>query len=681
MNRIVSAILFSCIYLNGFGQYVWFNSYAGIHDVDVSGMATDPDNNLFIVGNSESGFNSGKTFLSGPGSCVIKLSPQGTVIWAKPITYNQSAYAAALDVRADGLGNVYVSGQYPQQVTIGHLSVSQPGDFGSYLAKLDGNGNVAWIKNYPLLQNLYQFSVNHAGEVAIAGDIANSPLRSGDLVLYGTGAFGALYDTNGVLVWGRMFSSGEAKSSLPISVALSSNGDYFFCGRYEGLLEIDGKQVSTPGLNRFDTYYAKINRQGQCEWITTAQRTVPASLANSLVLEYGEMTIDESGDLYATGTFFKSMTIGGETLTATYGNRDQSTTMYAARIDDQGNLKWLQDIRPLMEAVTTSENIIVKNAEVFVSGVIDKFPYYAVLNSADGSILEGIAEFDVGFGSIAGGLAVDAELGVYLSGRNVPIDGERSTGYVFKVGDRDAVADAGEVNTLPEYCVNGTIHATTSPVFNATSYEWVVVRGAESYVFVSDGPEIEIPLDQFGPGEISIKVRGVNESGSGKYSGVSTVSILDQNNHPAIAVQCNSLVVVRGGNSVLWYSSTQSVSDEQGLKTYTPPGDGVYYVIEQQVCGPVKSNEINFKPLTASSLFIPNIITPNDDGKNDQWVLDKKITGADISIFSRWGTAVFTALNYQNNWNGGDVSGGVYFYTISHECFPEGITGPITVVK
>ena len=66
-------------------------------------------------------------------------------------------------------------------------------------------------------------------------------------------------------------------------------------------------------------------------------------------------------------------------------------------------------------------------------------------------------------------------------------------------------------------------------------------------------------------------------------------------------------------------------------------------------------------------LFIPNIITPNGDGKNDKFVilgLDA-YPGSEVSIFNRWGNMVYTSADYKNNWSGDGLVEGTYFYTVS----------------
>ena len=65
-------------------------------------------------------------------------------------------------------------------------------------------------------------------------------------------------------------------------------------------------------------------------------------------------------------------------------------------------------------------------------------------------------------------------------------------------------------------------------------------------------------------------------------------------------------------------------------------------------------------------LFIPDIITPNGDGFNDQWVLSNiaSFDQHDIQLFSRWDTEIFHTRSYAQNWNGDNLPDGTYFYII-----------------
>ena len=47
-------------------------------------------------------------------------------------------------------------------------------------------------------------------------------------------------------------------------------------------------------------------------------------------------------------------------------------------------------------------------------------------------------------------------------------------------------------------------------------------------------------------------------------------------------------------------------------------------------------------------------ISPNEDGKNDYWVLQnlEEYENAEVFIFNRWGSLVFHDDHYQNDWRG-----------------------------
>ena len=73
-------------------------------------------------------------------------------------------------------------------------------------------------------------------------------------------------------------------------------------------------------------------------------------------------------------------------------------------------------------------------------------------------------------------------------------------------------------------------------------------------------------------------------------------------------------------------------------------------------------------PITATQ-----VITPNGDGINDTWMVENITNHQNsvVRVFNRWGSLVYSAKNYQNDWdgklNGSDVTvpdGGSYYYQI-----------------
>lgn len=88
---------------------------------------------------------------------------------------------------------------------------------------------------------------------------------------------------------------------------------------------------------------------------------------------------------------------------------------------------------------------------------------------------------------------------------------------------------------------------------------------------------------------------------------------------------------------------------------------------------------------------IPQVITPDENGKNDSWILNLD-TKSEVKIFNRWGSLVFLASPYMNDWNGqtsdgintigkGFLPGGTYFYVIDKKDGERPISGYIELIR
>ena len=70
--------------------------------------------------------------------------------------------------------------------------------------------------------------------------------------------------------------------------------------------------------------------------------------------------------------------------------------------------------------------------------------------------------------------------------------------------------------------------------------------------------------------------------------------------------------------------------------------------------------------------FAPTIMTPNEDGVNDTFVIPclNNFTNSHMCIYNRWGDEVFRSENYQNDWDGTNqnkgesLPSGTYFYQL-----------------
>ncbi|RWY45996.1 gliding motility-associated C-terminal domain-containing protein [Mucilaginibacter gilvus] len=67
-----------------------------------------------------------------------------------------------------------------------------------------------------------------------------------------------------------------------------------------------------------------------------------------------------------------------------------------------------------------------------------------------------------------------------------------------------------------------------------------------------------------------------------------------------------------------------------------------------------------------SNIKVPNIITPNSDGKNDVFEVIgiASYPGSRLLIFNRWGNQVYKSEDYHNNWDGTGLADGTYYYLL-----------------
>lgn len=88
-----------------------------------------------------------------------------------------------------------------------------------------------------------------------------------------------------------------------------------------------------------------------------------------------------------------------------------------------------------------------------------------------------------------------------------------------------------------------------------------------------------------------------------------------------------------------------------------------------------KEEDINLKnnrsqaTVKIVSFFIPNVFTPNGDGKNDTFVIAglELFKNVELRVFNRFGYEVYHAETYCNDWNGSGLNSGTYFYYLKME--------------
>jgi gliding motility-associated-like protein len=156
----------------------------------------------------------------------------------------------------------------------------------------------------------------------------------------------------------------------------------------------------------------------------------------------------------------------------------------------------------------------------------------------------------------------------------------------------------------------------------------------------------------------------VNDKGDTKANTPVTVDVLENDN---------------AGNSSLDKSSVEIIIppahgtvevNEAGTVTFTPDpgytGEDIFTYRVKNAHGQYSNVANVHVTVTMSSVNVPNLFTPNGDGRNDYFEIRglNQYAENELVIVNRWGNEVYRQKGYQNNWTGEGLSEGTYYYLL-----------------
>ena len=178
-----------------------------------------------------------------------------------------------------------------------------------------------------------------------------------------------------------------------------------------------------------------------------------------------------------------------------------------------------------------------------------------------------------------------------------------------------------------------------------------------------------------------VKVYGTN----GCSSDTSDFTIIDVIPLPTVTVGPDTTIdlgqIVQlhsnasGATTLVYFWSPDSFLNVTNIPNpvYSGPDTIIFQlkVTDTYGCSATAYDTINVR--IPDNVLLPNVITPNGDGKNDVWALNPKINliGSHLVIFNRWGEVVYETDNYNNDWGGTykstghKVPDGTYYYVLT----------------
>lgn len=209
-------------------------------------------------------------------------------------------------------------------------------------------------------------------------------------------------------------------------------------------------------------------------------------------------------------------------------------------------------------------------------------------------------------------------------------------------------------------------------VQGAPNYQWIDTSGTLS--------SLEIPNPDARPKyTTTYTVIGTNECASDTLAVEVLVNETDAAAGPdtCIAPGSEAIVYAVGGIAYEWQEADYPVQDPTAQQTTASPEEATLYIVsitDINGCVVSDSMEVLVAADPVESIRRINLITPNDDGMNDELEFRgvEKFGPNKLEVYNRWGSLVYQKVNYQldeerfdGTKNGKKLPAGNYYYVLS----------------
>jgi gliding motility-associated-like protein len=105
---------------------------------------------------------------------------------------------------------------------------------------------------------------------------------------------------------------------------------------------------------------------------------------------------------------------------------------------------------------------------------------------------------------------------------------------------------------------------------------------------------------------------------------------------------------------------------------------GLYWVKVTNICG---GEDVDTILVAVIDPYIPNLITSNNDGKNDRFEIQDIQKGKGrLWIYNRYGEPVYQSENYMNDFSGEHLTEGVYYFLFTYPTCPD-VKGWLQIIR
>jgi DNA-binding beta-propeller fold protein YncE len=314
------------------GDPLWTRRFGGTGmDMGVS-IATNARGEIYVLGQfsgvMDTGLDTRHHSAGLEDIFLLKLDMNGNPLWSKSFGGDSHDYADHVVI--DDSGDVFITGSFMDEISLGGKKHRCKGVHDIFVAKLDPEGNYIWSKAYGDEQDQICLRPlpTRDGGVFLAGyfrgvvNLGKKPHRS----YPDKAAFVGRLDKTGKRVWSEQF--GHIYDYAKPGMALAKNGDLVYGGGSDPTREFTGRPFKrVDRMMDLGVVVARYDSAGKRLW-----RSRFGAGSDNL---HTEVALGPYGDIILAGSFGGTMNFGGEEMDA--GSR---ADIFVAALKPDGGHLW-----------------------------------------------------------------------------------------------------------------------------------------------------------------------------------------------------------------------------------------------------------------------------------------------------------------------------------------------------
>lgn len=293
---------------NNIGDVIWAKQAGGSGADRANSITTDASGNIYITGSFHNSATFGSITLIGQNKDVFvaKMDVNGNFLWAKSMGGSNEDIGYGIEV--DNSGNVFCTGKYKGVanfngtiLTSTNNPITNLPSFDVFLTKLDGNGNILWIKDGKAKYDDrgLALTIDNAGNCYLTVEFSDTIYFDNTYINAAPNAGLVLkVDANGNEVWASFFRAGQAL----LNDIKWKNNNLYLTGDFRNNLAVEdiNNTSNYSAIYDYYTFVCKFSDNGNLTWLSTNY--------SDNELFSNQLCLDNNDDIYTVGLFRCSYT-------------------------------------------------------------------------------------------------------------------------------------------------------------------------------------------------------------------------------------------------------------------------------------------------------------------------------------------------------------------------------------